>query len=378
MKIVSMGRRWGKSYMAGVYALTSADHGGAVAWVAPTYKNSRPLWRFVERYTSGTDVDVSRSERVATFPSGGWLGVYSADNADGILGEAFDIVIVDEAARVKEPVWTDVIQPTLADRDGHALLISTPRGRNWFWREWTRGSRHEGGYAAFTAPSSANPNPNIKRAAALARERVSDRTYRQEWLAEFIEDGGGVFRGVRAAATAEAWDAWREGAQIVGGLDWALSNDYTVLTFVDAATRQVVHIDRFTGVDYSLQRQRIAAACKRYRCSVLIAEANAMGKPNNDELRRAGVHCRDFTTTNTTKADIIESLAVAFERGQIRVLDDANLLAELEAFESERLPSGMVRYAAPDGMHDDIAMSLALAWSAIAGRMDPAAYGWST
>lgn len=378
MKIVSMGRRWGKSYMAGVYALTSADHGGAVAWVAPTYKNSRPLWRFVERYTSGTDVDVSRSERVATFPSGGWLGVYSADNADGILGEAFDIVIVDEAARVKEPVWTDVIQPTLADRDGHALLISTPRGRNWFWREWSRGNRHEAGYAAFTAPSSDNPNPNIKRAAALARERVSDRTYRQEWLAEFVEDGSGVFRNVRAAATAEQWSEWREGAHIIGGLDWALSTDFTVLTLIDAATMQVVHTDRFNGVDYSLQRKRIKATAERFHVTFIIAEANAMGKPNNDELRRMGVRVRDFTTTNTTKADAIESLAAAFERGQLRIPPDQELIAELEAFESERLPSGMTRYAAPAGMHDDHAMSLALAFSAVAGRVNPGAYGWST
>lgn len=368
MKIVAMGRRWGKSYMAGVYALTSADHGGAVAWVAPTYKNSRPLWRFVERYTSGTDVDVSRSERVATFPSGGWLGVYSADNADGILGEAFDIVIVDEAARVKEPVWTDVIQPTLADRAGHAVLISTPRGRNWFWREWMRGKTGAPGYASFSAPTSDNPSPNIRKAAELARERVSDRTYRQEWLAEFIEDGGGVFRGVRAAATMQPQTDPAPGHTYVAGLDWAFSNDFTVLAIMDATDRALVRVERWNGVDYTLQRARIKGIAERWGLAAIVAEDNGMGRPNNEQLRRNNVRIRHFTTTNATKADIVEALSVAFEQGAIRIVPDEVMIGELEAFESERLPSGMIRYAAPEGMHDDTVMALALAWSGCTSR----------
>ena len=64
-----------------------------------------------------------------------------------------------------------------------------------------------------------------------------------------------------------------------------------------------------------------------------------------------GLPVRDFTTTNATKADIIESLAAAFEQGNIRILDDPTLIAELQAYEVDRLPSGMVRYSAPDGFH---------------------------
>ena len=111
-----------------------------------------------------------------------------------------------------------------------------------------------------------------------------------------------------------------------------------------------------------MQRQRIKAACDRFGVAGIVAEANAMGKPNNDELRKMGLPVRDFTTTNSTKADIIESLAAAFEQGNIRILNDATLIAELQAYEVDRLPSGMVRYSAPDGLHDDCVMSLAMAW----------------
>lgn len=69
--------------------------------------------------------------------------------------------------------------------------------------------------------------------------------------------------------------------------------------------------------------------------------------------------------TNATKGNMVEALALAFERGDLRILPDAVLVSELQAYELERLPSGMIRYSAPSGMHDDTVMSLALAWQGI-------------
>jgi len=138
-------------------------------------------------------------------------------------------------------------------------------------------------------------------------------------MAEFIDDAGGVFRGVLAAATATGIEGRRGDRTYVAGIDWALSYDFTVLRIIDANTREVVYLDRYNGVDYSMQRQRIKAACDRFGVAGIIAESNAMGKPNNDELRKMGLPVRDFTTTNATKADIIESLAAAFEQGNIRI-----------------------------------------------------------
>lgn len=59
---------------------------------------------------------------------------------------------------------------------------------------------------------------------------------------------------------------------------------------------------------------------------------------------------------------MVESLALAFERGEIEILNDPLLIAELQSFGAERLPGGMTRYSAPSGGHDDLVMSLALAW----------------
>jgi hypothetical protein len=155
------------------------------------------------------------------------------------------------------------------------------------------------------------------------------------------------------------------GSTYVAGLDWALTHDKTVLTIVDATKGWLVDIDAFNGVEYRPQRERIAARCKHWGVSVLMAEANAMGKPNNDQLRYDfDLPVRDFTTTNASKANIIEGLAAAFENHRIGIPKDMTLIAELESIEASRTPSGMVKYSAPDGSHDDYAMSLSFAWAA--------------
>jgi len=304
-------------------------------------------------------IEIRESERMVTLPTGGTVQVKSADNPDSLRGEGLNFVVIDECAFVKEDAWTDALRPALADRKGGALFISTPKGHNWFWRLWHGADGAD--WQAWKFSSYDNPFLDPKEIDA-ARSQLPERTFSQEFMAEFIDDAGGVFRGVLAAATATGIEGRRGDRTYVAGIDWALSYDFTVLTIIDANTREVVYLDRYNGVDYSMQRQRIKAACDRFGVAGIIAESNAMGKPNNDELRKMGLPVRDFTTTNATKADIIESLAAAFEQANIRIPNDATLIAELQAYEVDRLPSGMVRYSAPDGLHDDMVISLALAW----------------
>lgn len=199
VKVVAMGRRWGKTVLGLVLALACVAAGGFVAWVVPTYKNGNPLWRAAEAAVAKLPpgvVRLNRAERsIELLSSGGALWIFSADNADAMRGWSFNLVIVDEAARIAEEAYTDVIQPTLADVDGDLILISTPKGRNFFWREFQRGLLDGKDIKSWTAPSSANPSAQIRRAAELARTRVPESTYRQEWLAEFVQDGTNPFDG---------------------------------------------------------------------------------------------------------------------------------------------------------------------------------------
>jgi hypothetical protein len=346
-----------------------AGQGRRVAWIVPTYRLGRPLWRLAERAARALTpygVTANRAERTIDFPADGFIGIYSMDSADSIRGEAFHLVIIDEAARIPEEAWTDAIQPTLADYDGRAVLISTPKGRqNWFYREYARGlEENNPRYQSWHAPSSANPSPQIRRAAIEAKERVPERTYRQEWLAEFIEFEGTVFRNIAACLAGDKPSpADHAGHEIVIGVDWAQAVDFTAFSAFCCQCRREVELDRFNGVEWALQRGRLAVLSDRWRASEILVERNSIGSPLMEALRDEGLPVIGFTTTAQSKAKIIQSLALAFEREEAKWLDVPIATAELEAFEAT--PSsvtGRVSYSAAQGCHDDTVIARALAW----------------
>jgi phage terminase large subunit-like protein len=362
-KFLACGRRWGKTVLGGCDGLDWAVAGARVAWIVPTYRNSRALWRMATRLAPALGGEVKQADLLIEFGHG-FLGVYSADNADAIRGESFHKVLIDEAARIKEDVYYDVLEATVADTGGEITAISTPRGRNWFWREHARGLDEMGDVASWSFPTSANPLPLVQAAVLKAKERLPDRTFRQEWLAEFIEDSGGLFRNVDAAATAANSHPSEHNGHggIALGVDWGKSEDFTVIAGVCRGCRTHVVFDRFNRIDYALQRQRLGAIADRWKPDIIWAESNAMGEPIIEELRRSGLPVKGFQTTAVSKPPLMESLALAIEKGELRILPNTMLLAELKAIEITTSPTGHVRYAAPAGFHDDTVIALALAW----------------
>ena len=192
------------------------------------------------------------------------------------------------------------------------------------------------------------------------RDEVSERKAAQEIDAVFLDDAGGVFRNVRLVSTAQPQDPLR-GHQYIIGADWGKTGDYSVFAVLDATAMREVWLDRSNKVEYEIQVGRLCALVERYNDAVVIAEENAMGDPIIGQLRRRGVKVRSFTTTNATKAEIVDGMALALERRAIELLDHPIATGEMEAYESKRLPSGVYRYSAPEGMHDDTVMGRMLA-----------------
>ena len=91
-----------------------------------------------------------------------------------------------------------------------------------------------------------------------------------------------------------------------------------------------------------------------------------------------GVPTQAFVTTNATKAALVEDLSLALEQANLTLLDAPVQIAEFLAFDAQRLPSGLLRYSAPDGGHDDTVMALGLAYQAAKAQPRQVAqeYGW--
>ena len=362
-KVAAAGRRFGKTRLGAALCMMTAGAGGRAWWVAPTYPVAQVGWRLIRRMALQIPgAEVRQAERIATLPNGGEIQVRSADNPDSLRGEGLDFVVMDECAFIHEDAWQEALRPALADRKGRALFISTPKGRNWFWRLWQRCiDDHDHEWHGWQLPTAANPyiDPTEIEAARLG---LPERIFAQEFLAQFLDDAGGVFRRVMDAATATPQDGMIGGHEYTFGVDWGRSNDFTAIAVLDVTTAELVALDRFNQIDYSLQLTRLTALYERFRPRAIVAEANSMGQPLIEQLQAAGLPVVPFTTTAASKQIAVDALALAFERGSIRIIPDPVLIAELQAYEAERLPSGMLRYGAPAGMHDDTVMALMLAW----------------
>jgi hypothetical protein len=130
-----------------------------------------------------------REHRLVVINFGGGtseLRAKSADRPESLLGESLDYLVVDECASVRDHIWNDYLAPRLLDRDGWALLISTPSGRGWFHEQWRRGQKsRDAAYESWQAPTIGNPHidPAIVEA---ERARLDADTFAEKYEAKFL------------------------------------------------------------------------------------------------------------------------------------------------------------------------------------------------
>ncbi len=273
--------------------------------------------------------------------------------------------------RYLKEAWENAIRPTLTDLAGDAWFFSTPKGRNYFWLLYQRGITGKS-WKSWQYPTAANPYIP-KNEIEEARHDLSAIAFSQEYLAEFLENEGAVFRNVYDAATAQRGVPHEhKGHDVFFGVDWGKHDDFTVVTGICRNCKQMLFMDRYNKIDYRFQRKRLVDMAHRWKPSAIMPERNSMGEPIIEELYYEGLpiatgpdHKLGFFTSGTTKPGLIEDLQLAIEKGDIQILDDPILIGELLAYERQTTPSGRPKYSAPEGMHDDTVMSLALAYNAM-------------
>lgn len=365
--VVVIGRRAGKTELGKNRCADPSVMTFPVAWFSPTYKDMLEVWRDISNVFTPIAAKVNASERRIELITGGVLEFWSLDNPNAGRGRKYKRVIIDEAAFVPHLLdsWNYAIRPTLADLMGDAWIFSTPKGRNGFHTMWTWGQDTlNQDWQSWSMPSHVNPTLPLSELEDMKRV-MPERVYQQEIEAQFIEDAGGVFRRVMDAATAKPQEQGIKGHSYLFGVDWGKHQDFTVISVIDTTTKELVAVDRFNQIDYQVQLGRLSSLFERFNPDGVIVERNSIGDPLIEQLQRQGLPVIPFNTNNASKSGIIDALALAFERSMIKIIPDHELINELQAYEMERLPSGTFRYNAPSGLHDDMVISLALAWHGI-------------
>ncbi len=360
-RVAACGRRFGKTEVGKHEIIIKSLQGARCWWTTPTYKMASEVWRDIKGILRPMmQCQIRDSEQIIFFPGGGTIAIRSTHDYQNLRGAGLDFVVVDEGAFMHQDVWSQIVRPMLLDRKGDALFLSSPNGRNHFWQLYNLGNDPlEPEWETFHFTSFDNPLIDKAELEAIKRQ-TPQRIWEEEYLAEFKDDSGQVFRNVRECAIAPADVKPIPGHRYIFGVDWAKDNDYTVVTIVDAETRQMVEIDRFNEIGWQMQRGRIWNLNNKWKPAAIIAEANSIGSVNIEALQSEGLPVRPFMTTAQSKGPLIENLALALERNEYQLLNDEVLISELLAYRLTRMPSGMWKYEAPAGGHDDTVIATAL------------------
>lgn len=194
-RVLACGTRNGKSTCGAMETTVAllAPCETSLGWlVAPTYELTQRIFDKVlvavsEHFAHRIRVLSPREHRIVLVNAGGGLSelrAKSADRPESLLGEALDFLVIDEAASLRDNVWNEYLAPRLIDRDGWALLLSTPQGANWFQAQFLLG-RRDPSYECWRAPTI--QNPHIDRDIIEAeRLRLAPEVFAQQYEAAFI------------------------------------------------------------------------------------------------------------------------------------------------------------------------------------------------
>jgi hypothetical protein len=191
-RVLVAGRRFGKTQVALLELIRAVCAKDRIAWyVAPTYKQAKRIaWQRLKNAMRPLGpVRISETELRMEFPWGATAALRGADNYDSLRGEGLDFVVLDEYASMWPEAWTQVLRPMLSDRQGRALFIGTPQGRNHFY-ELFDAAQSQTDWATFQFTTEQGGNVSATELEAAARV-MDERTYRQEFLATFETLGTG-------------------------------------------------------------------------------------------------------------------------------------------------------------------------------------------
>ncbi len=361
-RIVSCGRRFGKTLMAANETIKYAyEHPReSTWWVAPVYSQAAIGFKMIKNSFPDLIKGANSASLKISLNNGAVIEFRSAERPDNLRGEGLGWVTIDEAAFMSEEAWYEALRPALSDRKGNLLAIGTPKGKNWFYRLWVDGQdREKEDFDSWQMSTYENPYIDPAELESL-KLTLPERIFRQEIMAEFLDDSGGVFRYVDQNIRNYSLPTDSEGL-VTLGVDLAKYEDFTVLIGVDGVGK-VVYFDRFNQIDWALQKKRIIEAARSLSAKVII-DSTGIGDPIFEDLERE-IWVEGVKFTASSKSNIINNLAMMIEQHQIMYPYIPELVNELKLYQYDLTPTGKLKMNAPAGKHDDCVIALALAaWS---------------
>lgn len=389
----------GKTFAVACWIVAEAwadpDTRFASVWYAPTYKQAGPGMRLIELLFGPTGAGIIEAGPLKTAPyqitllNGAKIEFRTWDDPQNLMGDTIARGVIDEAG-----LLTPRAQGAISSRRSSTLgplryignpgLVTGP-----FRRLAARAEAGEPGlsFHRWTWEDKLN-EPSLSKYEReqyrifIEQERLSlaEFEFRRLYEAHWTEDEAAVFVNVEACTDGNPIEIPSHGVlnsdRYVIGLDVGQRVDYLAAVLLGIEKYRAEFMLRFRGIGYPEAALKIKELQDRTEAPVIV-EINGPGIAIAQEFDRIGVNYLPFTTTAQTKQTIIMNLAAALAGKRISLANLAPLQYELSAYRYQRMPSGIYRYGAPSGEHDDTVMALALAsYARQTSAVDLSAVGW--
>ncbi len=195
-RVCVAGRRFGKTFLSTGELLKAAIGGkNRNCWyLAPTYQAAKEIAWSMLIDTIPEEYIVKTNETALTLKliNGSIISLKGAEKAQNLRGRSLDFCVLDEFSDMRPEAWYEVIRPSLSDRQGSALFIGTPKGRNHFYDLWASGLNQENDWQSFQYTTLEGGNVPESEVEA-ARIDLDERTFNQEYCAEFVTYSGLIY-----------------------------------------------------------------------------------------------------------------------------------------------------------------------------------------
>lgn len=339
-------------------------------YISPTFQLGRKVYTEITKMLEGKGVIKKANASTLTIETiyGSTLQCHSIEAYTSIRGTTVSgILVMDECAYYPdllpngEEPFSNVIYPIIKARKPKVLCISTPRGkRGMYWQLYLRAVDKEKGYREITSTIFDDSLVSESEINEIKRN-ISDIAFRQEFLVEFLDSSLTFFKGYQDCFSDFTFN---EKEKIHIGVDLAANGeDATVVTLINESMQVKQYVIEGTlDVKYNKIANFINSVPNLVAAYL---ENNGVGTPMINEIKRLVRHrskIYEWTTTNSSKEEIVSDMAVKIANKEIHFNnDDAGLFAELGSFIVKYTKSGRMQFEAQSGKHDDKVLSACIA-----------------
>ena len=175
-----------------IRALYCTKENARFSYIAPTFTQAKDIaWQYLKDAVKGFVTQIRESELRVILPNGAWITLYGSDNQNRLRGIYHDGLICDEYGDCRPSLWGEILLPALLDRDGWAVFIGTPKGKNHFYRTYERAKKEEEWYS-FLMPANVSGILSEKQLRAVKQQSAPEE-YEQEMLCSFTAAVRGTY-----------------------------------------------------------------------------------------------------------------------------------------------------------------------------------------